>query len=450
MAPAAISPASSGTSTPTTRTASALTEAGIKHCLPSSNGTVSTLAPLDASRMTITLTQSPRSVPEIGSAEERAQKTCTDHMVTALWTAEHGWEAPELKPYGAFSIMPNASVLHYATECFEGTKLYRGHDGKLRLFRIEKNCERMRRSAARIALPDFDPKELEKLIKALCARDGSKWLPEDRKGHFLYLRPTFIATDAALGVQRPREALLYVIMSCFPDMTKSLASPAPPALNGSHTNGTIPPKAAVEGLKLLASDEDTIRAWPGGFGYAKVGANYGPSLVAQGEARARGFDQVLWLFGEENYVTEAGASNFFVVWRSKESGRLELVTAPLGERIILEGVTRASVLQLARERLAGQGVEGLESVEVVERRFTMGELLEAHKEGRLVEAFAAGTAFFIAPVEKIHFRGKDVKLAVGGDEEGRGSYAGLVKGWLTDIMYGNATHEWSEVVQEVE
>lgn len=376
-----------------------------------------------------------------------AQKTCTDHMVTARWTVENGWDAPELKPYGPLSIMPSASVLHYATECFEGMKLYRGYDGRLRLFRVSRNADRMRKSAARIALPDFDPKELAKLIIALCARDGAKWLPKERPGSFLYIRPTMIATDAALGVQRPKEALLYVILACFPDMTKSLATPAPPALNGV-ANGTTPSKpVAAAGLKLLASSEDTVRAWPGGFGYAKVGANYGPSLVAQGEARARGFDQILWLFGPEGYVTEAGASNFFVVWRSKETGKLELITAPLGERIILEGVTRASVLQLVQERLPTTSSGEIEGLEVVERRYTMAEILEAQQEGRLVEAFAAGTAFFIAPVSLIHFRGKDMEVPIDGDS---GVYARVIKQWLTNIMYGKESHEWGIVVDEID
>lgn len=363
-------------------------------------------------------------------------------MVTARWTVESGWEAPELKPYGAFSIMPTASVLHYATECFEGLKLYRGYDGRLRLFRVSRNCERMRKSASRIALPDFDPRELEKLIKALCARDGPKWLPKERAGGFLYLRPTFIATDAALGVQRPKEALLYIILCCFPDMTKPVPRAQPPALNGA-ANGH---SKAKPGLRLVASEEDTIRAWPGGFGYAKVGANYGPSLVAQGEARARGFDQVLWLFGSECNVTEAGASNFFIVWRNNDTQRLELVTAPLEERIILEGVTRASVLQLAKERLAKE-YDGVEAVDVVERRFTMSEIVTAWKEKRLVEAFAAGTAFFIAPVGLIHFRGKDIDIPLAAGETG--VYAGLVKSWMMDIMYGAQDHEWGVVIDEV-
>jgi branched-chain amino acid aminotransferase len=442
MAPIAFTPESSGTSTPIAAQASTLTQAGIAH----HNHDGDSLAPLDASKMTITPNPSPRAVPAMNSPEVMAQKTCTDHMVTAAWDEKTGWAAPELKPYGPFSIMPSASVLHYATECFEGLKLYRGYDDKLRLFRVNRNCERMRRSCERIALPDFDAKELEKMIIALCARDGPKWLPKERKGGFLYIRPTMISTDPALGVQRPKEALLYVIIALFPDMSKSLATPAaPPALKGDAE----PKKKGISGLKLLASTEDTIRAWPGGFGYAKLGANYGPSLVAQGEARARGFDQVLWLFGPEANVTEAGASNFFVVWRNKESNKVELITAPLGERIILEGVTRASILELARSRLvAGKTPGSLESVEVVERKFTMGDVIEAYEEGRLIEAFAAGTAFFVAPVGLIHYKNKDIEVPTGDGESG--DYAKVLKGWLGGIMYGKEKHEWGVVVDEVE
>ena len=434
MAPAAITPESSGTVTPVEASATALTQAGIKHM------DLTGKAPLDCSLMTVELTQSPRPVPALDSDEIKSQKICTDHMIMARWTAEHGWDAPQLKPYGPLSLMPNCSVLHYATECFEGLKLYRGYDGRLRLFRVSRNGERMRKSAMRVALPDFDPKELEKMIIALCAQDGAKWLPKERAGHFLYIRPAMIGTDAALGVQKPNEALLYVILACFPDLSKMTA---PPALNGAATNGTV--KHAASGLKLLASNEDTIRAWPGGFGYAKLGANYGPSLVAQGEARARGFDQVLWLFGQECYVTEAGASNFFVVWRNRETGKLQLVTAPLEERIILEGVTRNSILHLARERLSRK-INDTEGLEVVEQRFTMADIISAQEEGRLVEAFAAGTAFFVAPVGLIHFRNKDFEIPLDGDS---GIYARQIRQWLTNIMYGKEAHEWGVVVGEV-
>jgi branched-chain amino acid aminotransferase len=382
-------------------------------------------AELDASLLQTTYTTSPHPVPAIGSPERASQKVCTDHMIQAKWNSTTGWDAPTLQPYGPLSLMPTASCLHYATECFEGMKLYRGHDGRLRLFRPQLNCARMLISTTRIALPAFPPAQLLKLIVALCATDAAKWLPKDRPGAFLYIRPTMIATDPALGVQRPTEALLFVILSCFAPMDD---------LPG--------------GMKLLASKDDMIRAWPGGFGYAKVGANYGPSLVAQGEARALGYHQILWLFGEECFVTEAGASNFFVVWRTR-GGRLQLVTACLTEQIVLDGVTRRSVLELARERLAS-GYEDLEAVEVVERKFSMAEVAEAVDEGRLIEAFAAGTAWFVAPVGHIHFRGKEFKVPMG-DDGNSGSYTKLVKEWLKGIMWGTSgqeSHEWGYVVDE--
>jgi branched-chain amino acid aminotransferase len=110
--------------------------------------------------------------------------------------------------------------------------------------------------------------------------------------------------------------------------------------------------------------------------------------MANAEAVSRGYHQVLWLL--DGQVTEAGASNFFVVWKSKE-GKTQLVTAPLGDKIILDGVTRRSILQLVRERLADNS-SGLEPLEVVERQYTMDDLVEAVAEGRMVETFAAGTA----------------------------------------------------------
>lgn len=326
------------------------------------NGTTPSLAPLDASKLTITRADpAARPVPDELAAVSGTETICTDHMVTVTWNHTTGWGTPELRPYGPISLMPTASVLHYATECFEGLKAYRGHDGKLRLFRPDLNAKRMLMSTLRISLPGFDPAELEKLILALMSVDGAKWLPASRPGSYLYLRPAVIGTQPQLGVQAPKEALLFITASFMPRMD-----------------------APAGGMKLHTNPEDMIRAWVGGFGYAKVGANYGPSLLATNEARERGFGQILWLYGPEGYCTEAGASNFFVVWRTKE-GKLQLVTAPLDDKLILDGVTRRSVVQLAKERLS-------EELEVVERKYTIDEVVEADKEGRLVEAFAAGTA----------------------------------------------------------
>ncbi|KAH8730043.1 aminotransferase [Phaeosphaeriaceae sp. PMI808] len=383
------------------------------------------LAELDASKVQCTYTTSPRTVPAVGSPEMASQKVCSDHMIQAQWNSKQGWSAPTLQPYGPLSLAPTASCLHYATECFEGMKLYRGHDGKLRLFRPNLNCNRMLMSSNRIALPAFPPAELLKLIIKLCATDGAKWLPKDRPGQFLYIRPTMIASDPALGVERPKEALLFVILCCFAPM--------------SNMNG---------GIKLLASQDDMCRAWPGGFGYAKVGANYGPSLVAQGEARRKGYHQILWLFGEDCTITEAGASNFFAVWKTKE-GKLQLVTADLDGKIVLDGVTRRSILELARSKLSSQHGD-LAAVEVVERKFTIFDIVDAVKEGRLVEAFTAGTAWFIAPISQIHFRGEDLDVPMA--KGSAGAYADALRSWLTGIMWGSdgmESHEWGHVVSEV-
>jgi branched-chain amino acid aminotransferase len=116
--------------------------------------------------------------------------------------------------------------------------------------------------------------------------------------------------------------------------------------------------------------------------------------MAQQEARRLGYNQVLWLLGDEAQVTEAGASNFFTLMRSKE-GKLQLITAPLGDKVILDGVTRRSVIQLVKERLSDS--KDLEPVEVVERQYTMSEIVAASEEGRLIECFACGTAVSSLP-----------------------------------------------------
>ncbi len=340
----------------------------------------------------------------------------------------------------------------------------------------------MLKSAARVALPGFNPEELRACIEKFVALEAARWLPrhvpdgaaaEGASGRYLYLRPTMIGTGDALGVQKPSEALLFLVAVCFPPLDEPHAANLPQASNVlpplAPLAGTIPPlpqsSPGSAGMRLLASSSDSIRAWPGGFGNAKVGANYGPSLVAQGQARARGYNQILWLFGDEAYVTEAGGSNFMVIWRTRreEDGgeRLQLVTAPLGEGVILEGVTRGSVLELVRRRWGARGGGGgppasqqagraidMERVEmeVLERRFTMDEIVAASDEGRLLEAFACGTAFFIAPVAEIRFRDRDVVLPLQSGVPA--SYATTIKRWLSEIMFGVVPHEWAVVVDE--
>ena len=107
------------------------------------------------------------------------------------------------------------------------------------------------------------------------------------------------------------------------------------------------------------------------------------------QAEMQGCEQVLWVFGEDQEVTEVGAMNLFVLLKEAGTGHVELVTPPLTSGTVLPGVTRQSVLELAGE-IAG--------LKVRERRLTLPELLAASREGRLLEMFGSGTAAIISPV----------------------------------------------------
>jgi len=155
------------------QTISELTESGIKHTSIEVQKEP-TICPLDASKLTVTKTSNHRPVPELDSKEVWSFKACTDHMVKVKWTDDQGWHTPEIVPYGPLEMMPTASCLHYATQCFEGMKVYRGYDGKLRIFRPDLNAARLNLSSTRVALPSFDPAELVKLVHAFLGLDGPR------------------------------------------------------------------------------------------------------------------------------------------------------------------------------------------------------------------------------------------------------------------------------------
>lgn len=333
-------------------------------------------------------------------------------MLTVEWDKTTGWGAPSIHPYQNLSLDPATCVFHYAFECFEGMKAYKDKQGQIRLFRPDKNMERFNKSAARIALPTFTPAAMIDLIARL-AKVDERFIP-DQRGYSLYLRPTMIGTQKTLGVGPPGSALLYVI-----------ASPVGPYY-----------PTGFKAISLEATDY-AVRAWPGGVGDKKLGANYAPCIVPQREAMSRGFQQNLWLFGEEEYVTEVGTMNMFVAMKDKETGQKELVTAPL-DGTILEGVTRDSILSLARERLAPEGWK------ISERKYTMKDLSEASEEGRLLEVFGAGTAAIVSPVRTISWKGKLVDCGLKKTEES-GAIALKMKEWMEARQYGDEEHEWSYV-----
>ncbi|KAK5203686.1 branched-chain-amino-acid transaminase bat2 [Exophiala xenobiotica] len=369
----------------------------------------SKLPGIDPSRLELTETITPKAL--VSNQDLVFGRTFTDHMLSIEWTAAQGWLAPRLTPYQNLSLDPATCVFHYAFECFEGMKAYKcKKDNSLRLFRPEKNMARMNKSAARIALPTFDGKELIDLIGKLCRID-ERFISSE-KGYSLYLRPTLIGTQRTLGVGPPGSALLYVI-----------ASPVGPYY-----------PTGFKAISLEATDY-AVRAWPGGVGDKKLGANYAPCIVPQLKAAKKGLHQNLWLFGPEQLITEVGTMNLFVCIKNKETGQKELLTAPL-DGTILEGVTRDSVLALARERLEPEGWK------VMERYVKMQELADAEAEGRLIEVFGAGTAAIVAPVRKIAWKDQMLDCGLKPNEEA-GEVALKMKGWMEDIQYGDEDHPWS-------
>ncbi|WFC98618.1 branched-chain-amino-acid transaminase [Malassezia yamatoensis] len=378
----------------------------------------SSVSPLDASRLKI------EKNPKAGTPPPPEQlvfgKTFTDHMLTVPWTMEGGWGEPKIQPYAPLAFEPSSIVFHYAPTLFEGLKAYKDPKGNVRLFRPDLNAARLNRSADRLSLPTLDGDQLVQLLKKIVEID-SNWVP-DKEGYSLYVRPALIGTQASLGVGATTEALLFVIMSPV----------------GPYYSSGVKPVA-------LEANPDRVRAWPGGTGDAKIGANYGPCILPQREAAKKGYQQNLWLFGDEHYLTEVGTMNLFVVLKL-DNDTWEVVTPPLNG-MILPGVTRASVLDLLRDHEKGQStLPNLPKIKVSEREIKMQELLQAEKNGNLVEVFGAGTAAVISPVDRIGYMGKDIHVPV--TDSGFGPVADEVLKRVSAIQWGKVEHPWSVPVKD--
>ncbi|XP_058511811.1 branched-chain-amino-acid aminotransferase, cytosolic [Ochotona princeps] len=329
-------------------------------------------------------------------------------MLTVEWSSESGWERPHIKPFQNLSLHPGSSALHYAVELFEGLKAFRGVDNKIRLFRPDLNMDRMLRSAVRTTLPVFDKEELLECIQQLVRLD-QEWVPYSTSAS-LYIRPALIGTECSLGVKKPTKALLFVILS-----------PVGPYFS----SGTFNPVS-------LWANPKYVRAWEGGTGDYKMGGNYGASLYAQCEAMEHGCQQVLWLYGSDNQITEVGTMNLFLYWVN-EDGEEELATPPL-DGIILPGVTRQCILDLAHK---------WGEFKVSERYLTMDDLTAALEANRVKEMFGAGTACVVCPVSAILYKGETMHIPT---MENGPKLASRLLGKLTDIQYGREESDWTIVL----
>jgi branched-chain amino acid aminotransferase len=375
----------------------------------------STLAPMQASKLTITKTTTPKD--KIPNEELVFGQTFTDHMLKIKYNNKSGWQTPEIVPYGPLSLDPSSCVFHYAFELFEGLKAYKDKNGDIRMFRPDKNMVRMNKSADRICLPTFDSEELINLIGELLKVDH-RFIPSE-KGYSMYIRPTMIGTSAGLGVHTPDEALVFVI-----------CSPVGPYY-----------KTGFKAVRLEATDYAT-RAWPGGVGNIKLGANYAPCVKPQLAAAKKGYQQNLWLFGPEKNISEVGTMNFFCAVKDSKTGKNELVTPPL-DGTILEGVTRDSILSLARERL------NPDEWIISERNLSIHELEEKAEKGELLEAFGSGTAAIVSPIKEVGYNGKAINIPLLPGEES-GPMTKQFLQWIQELQYGVVESDWSKVFKVAE
>jgi len=348
-----------------------------------------------------TLTDTPVDVARLAEilADPGFGNHFTDHMFTVEWTPEKGWHDARITPYGPLTLDPATSVLHYAQEIFEGMKAYRHPDGSIQLFRPEKNAERMNRSARRLAMPELPEEDFIAAVEALVEADA-RWVPDAEGEKSLYLRPFAIATEKFLGVRPSRHVTFMVI-----------ASPA-----GSYFKGGLKP------VDLWLSTE-YARAGSGGTGAAKTGGNYAASLVAQQEAYEHGCDQVVFLDSlEHRYVEELGGMNMYFVFADGS------IVTPATTGTILEGITRDSILTIAKDL----------GHEVTERKFEIDEWRKGIETGDIVEVFACGTAAVISPVGAL-------KSAEGTTAAPASTELTMkIRSALVDVQFGRAedTHGW--------
>ena len=332
----------------------------------------------------------------------------TDHMVSITWTRDAGWHNAEVMPYGPISMDPASSVLHYGQEIFEGLKAYRRPDGSIVTFRPQANAARLNASAVRLALPEIPEELFVRAVHELVSV-GRDWVPG---GHdqSLYLRPFMIADESFLGVRAAERARFMII-----------ASPAGPYFSGG-----------VKPVSIWLS-QTLARAGRGGTGAAKCGGNYAASLAPQNEAAAHGCQQVLFTdSATEDTIDELGGMNLFLV-RADGS----LLTPQLNGNI-LDGITRRSLIQLAKDR----------GHEVEERDVTVAEWREGVAAGTITEAFACGTAAVITPIGQL----KAADFAIDFGDAAPGELTMSLREELTGIQFGTREdrHNWLDVIVKAE
>ena len=290
----------------------------------------------------------------------------TDHMFICDYK-DGEWQNPRIEPLALIPTHPAAMALHYGQAIFEGMKANVDADGTPMLFRADKNAARLNFSADRMGMPNVPEELFVEGLKQLVAMDKA-WIPP-QDGSALYLRPFMYADEAFIGM-RAATSYKFIIM----------ASPAGPFFS--------------KRIKLWA-EKKFVRAVDGGTGEAKAAGNYAAAIRPTELAKAKGYDQVLWLDAvEHEYIQEVGTMNIFF----KIDGKF---ITPRRDGAILDGITRMSVIDILKDK----------GFEVIERPITLTEIREASEKGLLEEAFGTGTAVGIAYIQSIGTENGDIHVS---------------------------------------
>ncbi|PWH84532.1 branched chain amino acid aminotransferase [Algibacter marinivivus] len=312
----------------------------------------------------------------------------SDHMLECNFK-DGKWQAPKVIPYQPIVLEPSAKIFHYGQSIFEGMKAYKDVDENVWLFRPLDNFKRLNISAKRLAIPELPENYFMDGLKALLEIDKD-WIPNN-DGSSLYIRPFVFASGQGFHASPADE---YKFIIC-----------------------TAPSGAYFAGEVRVLIEEKYSRSANGGVGFAKAGGNYAGQFYPTQLAIEKGYQQVIWTDDNTHeYIEEAGAMNIFV--RINDT----LITGPTSDRI-LDGITRKSIIELAK-------AEGI-NVEV--RKITVSEVVEAAKNGSLKEMFGAGTAAVISPIAGFGFKDADYELPKLND-----TYASFLKKRITDIQTNKA------------
>jgi branched-chain amino acid aminotransferase len=326
-------------------------------------------------------------------------KFFSDHMFVADY-ADGEWGNFQIIPYGPINVSPAMSSLHYGQNFFEGLKAYNLPDGTISVFRPDKNAERFNQSALRMCMPELPEDIFIQSIATLVNLDRN-WIPT-KENQSLYIRPFMFATDPYLGVQ-PSTTYKYMV----------LTGPV-----GAYFSKNL--KVKIE--------THFSRACEGGYGFAKAAGNYGGSLLPAKMALEEGYDQIMWTDAKDHeFVEELGAANVMFMLDG-------VLITPSTRDTVLKGVTRDTVLTLAREW----------GIPVEERRISVSEIVKGIKDGTLTEAFGVGTAATIAQIAEIGFEDTLFTLS---DPSTRSFSTKMFKA-LNDLKYGLTTDKfgWNYII----